>query len=269
MPMSTENYTNQNSGLHNPSLDAQGDEVAAGGSNKLFYILGALLLALVVSYIALPKCKGNAMSSVTPTFMLDDAAVTATAPTGADSIVAGLKAAPTAAVNGSTDKAIAKTSTAVKPVAIARPAAAPAAGATTAPAMAVAAGAPATEATAVPEAAPTAPASATVPASATAAALAQTAAPEPVTTPAKHTLTGRIIDENGRPLVGATVLLRGSTKGATTDINGNYSLEVPTVTENVLIYGYAGYEDDVVHARGTQPVNVTLTPRVKERRRRR
>lgn len=99
---------------------------------------------------------------------------------------------------------------------------------------------------------------------------AATEAPAAVATPAaptSFTLTGRILDENGRPLAGATVLLRGSRKGTGTDANGNYSMEVPT-GDNQLVYGYGGYQDQEVRTRGSQPVNVTLLPTEGVKRRR-
>ena len=82
-------------------------------------------------------------------------------------------------------------------------------------------------------------------------------------------MSGRIEDENGRPLVGATVMLKGSSKGTSTDANGNYSMEVPGGTDNTLVYGYGGYEDEVVRSNGAKPLNVTLTPRAKAGRKRR
>ncbi|UOG76895.1 carboxypeptidase-like regulatory domain-containing protein [Hymenobacter tibetensis] len=99
---------------------------------------------------------------------------------------------------------------------------------------------------------------------------AATEAPASVAAPAaptSFTLTGKILDENGRPLAGATVLLRGSRKGTGTDANGNYSLEVPT-GDNQLVYGYGGYQDQEVRTRGSQPVNVTLLPTEGAKRRR-
>jgi len=75
--------------------------------------------------------------------------------------------------------------------------------------------------------------------------------------------------KTGEPLVGATVLLKGSSKGTSTDANGNYTMEVPGGADNTLVYGYGGYEDEVVRTSSTKPVNVTLTPRAKTGKRRR
>ncbi|MBH8556879.1 carboxypeptidase-like regulatory domain-containing protein [Hymenobacter negativus] len=236
--MNSENLPKVENEPYNPNLDAQDEDVVSGGNNKLTYILVGVILALILVYVALPKGGGNGLASVTPSFMLDDAAVTATAPTSADSIAAGLKAAPAAA-----EEATAKTTTktVVKPTTTAATTAAPAA----APAVAAAAPAPV-------EAAP---------------APAPVAAPEPAA-PTTVTMSGKIEDENGRPLVGATVLLKGSSKGTSTDANGNYTLEVPS-GDNTLIYGYGGYDDEEVRNSGSKPVNVTLTPRAKASRKRR
>jgi hypothetical protein len=74
-----------------------------------------------------------------------------------------------------------------------------------------------------------------------------------------RTQSGRIIDEAGQPLVGATILLKGTAKGASTDVDGNYSLEVPPGV-NTFIIGYSGYQDEVAQSRDGQPLTVTLLP---------
>ena len=240
--MNSENLPNQEE--YDPNLEAQDEELTSGGNNRLLYILVAVVMVLVLGYVALPKGQGSGIAAATPSFMLDDAAVTATAPTAADSIAAGLKAAPAAAKapDEAAPGAAAKAAVATRPLA-AVPAAAPA--------------------VAAPAAAPAAPAAAPEP-----VAAAPAAAPEPAA-PANVTMTGKIEDENGRPLVGATVLLKGSSKGTSTDANGNYTLEVPGGNDNTLIYGYGGYDDEVLRANSSKPMNVTLTPRAKVSRKRR
>ncbi|MDO7847700.1 carboxypeptidase-like regulatory domain-containing protein [Hymenobacter sp. M29] len=243
--MNPENLPKPEEQPYNPNLDAQDEDVTSGGSNRLTYILVGVILALVVGYVALPKGHGTGLASVTPSFMLDDAAVTATAPTAEDSIAAGLKAAPAADDEAAYVK---ETKAAAKNI-------------TTRPAPATAAAAPASTTDAAPTAAPTAAPE----------AAPEAAAPAPAAAPAAPTaitMSGKIEDENGKPLVGATVLLKGSSKGTSTDANGNYTMEVPAGADNTLVYGYGGYEDEEVHSRGTQPVNVTLTPRAKAKKRR-
>lgn len=71
--------------------------------------------------------------------------------------------------------------------------------------------------------------------------------------------SGRIIDEAGAPLVGATVLLKGTGRGTSTDANGDYSLPVPLGT-NTFVFAYSGYQDEVAQSRDGQPLTVTLLP---------
>ncbi|GAA4389025.1 carboxypeptidase-like regulatory domain-containing protein [Hymenobacter koreensis] len=74
---------------------------------------------------------------------------------------------------------------------------------------------------------------------------------------------GRILDENGHPLVGATVLVRGSQRGVSTNAQGEYALLVPAQGLTTLAYGYAGYEGEEVDVRGGRTESVTLLPREK------
>jgi hypothetical protein len=85
---------------------------------------------------------------------------------------------------------------------------------------------------------------------------------EPVKATPARTLTqaGRVLDESGQPLVGATVMLRGTNKGTSTDVTGSYSLEVP-VGDNSLVVGYGGYEDEIATTHNAQPLTVTLLPK--------
>jgi len=92
-----------------------------------------------------------------------------------------------------------------------------------------------------------------------AAALPAAASPSILNMRNMRTQSGRIIDEAGQPLVGATVLLRGTNRGASTDANGDYSLAVPLGT-NTFVFGYSGYTDEVAQSRDGQPLTVTLLP---------
>lgn len=76
-----------------------------------------------------------------------------------------------------------------------------------------------------------------------------------------RTVQGRILGENGQPLVGATVLLKGTPRGVSTNAQGEYTLLVPADRPSTLAYGYGGYESDEVQVRGGQTENVTLVPR--------
>lgn len=75
--------------------------------------------------------------------------------------------------------------------------------------------------------------------------------------PADITVTGKVTDEKGNPLPGATVYVRGNkAKATTTDGSGNYSL---TVGDNdILVISYVGYDDLEVPVGGRTTVNVSL-----------
>ena len=54
------------------------------------------------------------------------------------------------------------------------------------------------------------------------------------------TVKGQVVDENGESVIGASVLLKGTTNGVITDINGNFVLE--GVTGGTLLVSYVGYQ---------------------------
>ena len=76
---------------------------------------------------------------------------------------------------------------------------------------------------------------------------------------------GRILNEKGLPLAGATVLQKGTSYGTSTDANGNYSLRVPAGT-TTLQYGYGGYAEQEVNAAGAVAAPVTLQPKEAKRK---
>ena len=71
--------------------------------------------------------------------------------------------------------------------------------------------------------------------------------------PAK--VTGKVIDDLGEPMIGVSVQVKGTTSGAITDIDGNYSVSVePGAT---LVFSYVGYITQE-HAVKGGTLNVTL-----------
>lgn len=73
---------------------------------------------------------------------------------------------------------------------------------------------------------------------------------------AQKTISGSVTDENGEAIIGATVLMKGSASGTITDIDGNYSIEVPEEA-TALLFSYIGYATQEVEITGTT-LNVTL-----------
>jgi len=81
------------------------------------------------------------------------------------------------------------------------------------------------------------------------------------------TVQGRILNEDGTPLIGATVLHSGSRAGVSTNAKGEYLLQVPEGT-STLKYGYGGYQDEELTVKGsTATADVTLLPKEQQKRR--
>jgi hypothetical protein len=70
-------------------------------------------------------------------------------------------------------------------------------------------------------------------------------------------VTGTVVDDNGEPLIGVSILVKGTRTGAITDVNGHYSISAP---ENaVLVFKYVGYNDKTVAVGGKNSVNVQMS----------
>ncbi len=69
-------------------------------------------------------------------------------------------------------------------------------------------------------------------------------------------ISGRVIDTEGNPLIGANVLVKGTSTGTVTDLEGNYEIDAPE--GSILVFSYTGYLNREVPI-GTQSViDVTL-----------
>ena len=53
------------------------------------------------------------------------------------------------------------------------------------------------------------------------------------------TVSGKVTDKSGEPLIGVYVLLQGTTSGTSTDVDGNYTLSAPS--DATLMYSLIGY----------------------------
>lgn len=71
-------------------------------------------------------------------------------------------------------------------------------------------------------------------------------------------ITGKIVDVNGEPIIGATVSVRGSNTGTVSDIDGNFVLYVEAGTEILLDVSYIGYKKEEIKTDGNKPVKITL-----------
>ncbi|TDQ29213.1 TonB-dependent receptor [Zeaxanthinibacter enoshimensis] len=70
-------------------------------------------------------------------------------------------------------------------------------------------------------------------------------------------VTGTVVDEEGAPLPGASVVKQGTTIGTTTDFDGNFTLDEVAVGETIVV-SYIGYETKRVRVTGTT-MTISLT----------
>ena len=61
-------------------------------------------------------------------------------------------------------------------------------------------------------------------------------------------VTGQVVDQDGEPLIGATIKVKGAQGGSVTDIDGNFQLE--TTRNATLVISYVGYQDKEVAVNG-------------------
>lgn len=74
---------------------------------------------------------------------------------------------------------------------------------------------------------------------------------------AQRTITGVVNDQTGEPMVGASVLVKGTTTGTVTDIDGKYSLDVPAGA-TTLVFSFAGYQTQEVTLGASNVVDIKL-----------
>lgn len=63
-------------------------------------------------------------------------------------------------------------------------------------------------------------------------------------------ITGTVVDAtSGETLVGVTIVVQGTTNGTISDVNGKYSIDVPS-TNAVLVFSYIGYRNEIINITG-------------------
>ncbi len=72
-------------------------------------------------------------------------------------------------------------------------------------------------------------------------------------------VSGMVKETDGEPLLGATVVIKGTTTGTVTDINGGYKLMVNSPSD-VLVFSSVGYISEEVEVGDRSSINISLTP---------
>ena len=76
-------------------------------------------------------------------------------------------------------------------------------------------------------------------------------------------ISGQVTDaESGEPLPGVNIVVEGTTTGATTDMDGNYTLEAPS--NATLVYSFVGYQQQTIEVNGREEINIQLQPAITE-----
>lgn len=73
-------------------------------------------------------------------------------------------------------------------------------------------------------------------------------------------ISGQVLDNEDSPLVGADVLVKGTTVGVYTDSEGNYEIEVPDNPETTLVFNFFGMKSQEALIGARERINVQLLP---------
>lgn len=79
----------------------------------------------------------------------------------------------------------------------------------------------------------------------------------PIASAAQIKVKGCVTDATGEPLIGVTVLVKGTAKGTSTDIDGNYALS-DVADNSTLIFTYVGYKQVDENVKGRTTIDVTM-----------
>ena len=73
-----------------------------------------------------------------------------------------------------------------------------------------------------------------------------------------HQINGRITDEEGNGLPGATIIIKETTTGTISDINGDFSLFA--FKDTILIISFSGYKREEINVNCKSTIDIKLTP---------
>lgn len=76
---------------------------------------------------------------------------------------------------------------------------------------------------------------------------------------AQVSVSGRITDSDGQAIIGATVLVKGTTTGTSSDADGRYKLVIPSsVSDKTLQFSYIGYKTQEIAVGSRTQIDVRL-----------
>ncbi len=69
-------------------------------------------------------------------------------------------------------------------------------------------------------------------------------------------ISGAVTDDNGLPLPGVNIIIKGTTTGTQSDFDGNYSIEASV--GQTLVYSYVGFETEEIAVGTSNTINVSM-----------
>src|SRR5690606_32602389 len=75
--------------------------------------------------------------------------------------------------------------------------------------------------------------------------------------PTRPILSGIVTDESGEPLIGVNVLIKGTTRGTSTDFEGRFTLD-EVDEQAVLVVSYIGYQTQEIKVGGRTMIEIVL-----------
>ena len=81
---------------------------------------------------------------------------------------------------------------------------------------------------------------------------------KPKTSKTPKVVKGTVTDESGQPLPGVTILIKGTTVGVASDINGNFNITLPNDKNNTLVFTFIGMERKEITCTDNTPLKIVL-----------
>ncbi|MEM6522722.1 MAG: TonB-dependent receptor [Bacteroidota bacterium] len=86
----------------------------------------------------------------------------------------------------------------------------------------------------------------------------------PALSVAQTVVTGTVLSgDDGQPLPGVNILIKGSTTGTTTDIDGNYSISVQD-DNSILVFSFVGYSSQEITVSSRNRIDLSLNPDISQ-----
>lgn len=74
-----------------------------------------------------------------------------------------------------------------------------------------------------------------------------------------YVVSGNVVDNTNEPLMGVNIIIKGTTTGCTTDLDGNYSLKIPGGGPATLVFTYIGFKQEERNVTHTTTLNVVMS----------